>query len=302
MNIMHKLYWRVYNMYWITFAKMNPIMATKSRFKKCLGYDLNLDNPRTLNEKMQWLKLNTYYNNPVVRKCADKYAVRDYVISKGCGEILNPLYHVYSSASEIEWNELPEEFVLKCNHGSGGNIICRNKNNLDSRDTITKLNKWMKQEYGLSRVEYSYEGIPKKIICEKFIETEDEKPPKDYKIFCSYGVPKMVFVASDRYEGNTKFDYYTPEWEWIPVKNGHPNRGDTLPKPKMWDQMLKYASVLSKDFPLVRVDLYCEFGKIIFGELTFLHFGGTTAFDPKEYDRIFGDLFPIDDLLGKKRG
>lgn len=290
----------MYNCYWVTIARINPTFATKLRFKKCLGYSLNLKDPKTLNEKMQWLKLNTYFDNPVIRQCADKYAVRDYVTEKGCGEILNPLFGVYNSASEINWDELPEEFVLKCNHGSGGNIICHDKKKIDKEDAVKKLNLWMKQEYGLSRVEYSYEGIPRKIICEKFIETEDGKPPKDYKIFCAYGVPKMVFVASDRYDGNTKFDYYTPEWEWIPVKNGHPNAGDILPKPKMWDQMLEYASTLSKDFPLVRVDLYCEFEKIIFGELTFLHFGGTTAFDPEKYDRIFGDLFPIDNLVSAK--
>ena len=293
-QILHDVYWKMYNFYWRSYAFMAPTAATKSRYKECMGYTPDLKNPVTLNEKMQYLKLHDYWKNPIISRCTDKYAVRGFVKEKGCGEILNELFAVYNSVDEINWGEVPHEFVLKCNHGSGGNIICHDKDALDIEDAKKKLKKWMKDDFGLERVEYSYEGIERKIICEKFIETEDGKPPKDYKIFCSYGEPKLLFVASDRYEGNTKFDYFTPDWEWIPVKNGHPNAGADLPKPERLNDMLEYAQKLSADFPLVRVDLYCEFNQIIFGELTFLHFGGVTPFDPPEYDRKFGDLFPIE--------
>lgn len=298
-QFLHDIYWKCYNLYWRSFAKMFPVAATKARYKKCMGYTPNLDYPKTLNEKMQYLKLHDYWDNPVVSQCTDKYAVRQYVENKGCAEILNDLYAVYNSVDEIILDSLPAEFVLKCNHGSGGNIFCHDKSSLDIEDAKRKLKKWMKDDFGLERVEYSYEGIDRKIICEKFINTEDGKPPKDYKVFCSYGEPKLLFVASDRYEGKTKFDYFTPEWEWIPVKNGHPNAGPDLPKPTRLEDMLQYARKLSAGFPLVRVDLYCEFNQIIFGELTFLHFGGVTPFDPAEYDRKFGDLFPIET---KKKG
>ena len=293
-QVIHDVYWKLYNCYWRTYARIAPTAATKRRYKECMGYVPDLDNPKTLNEKMQYLKLHDYWKNPVISQCTDKYAVRDFVKEKGCPEILNELYEVYDTVEDINWENLPHEFVLKCNHGSGGNIICHNKDSLEIEDAKKKLRKWMKDDFGLERGEYSYEGIDRKIICEKFIDTEDGKPPRDYKIFCSYGEPKLLFVATDRYEGRTKFDYFTPEWKWIPVKNGHPNAGADLPKPERLDDMLDYARKLSKDFPLVRVDLYCEFNKILFGELTFLHFGGVTPFDPPEYDRKFGDLFPIE--------
>lgn len=289
---LRKCFWKCYWGFWKKYAIIAPVQATKSRFKMCLGYKLNLKSPQTLNEKMQYLKLFEYKGNPIVTMCTDKFAVREYVKSKDCEEILNELYGVYDSADEIDWKKLPQRFVLKCNHGSGGNIICYDKESIDYEESKEKLNRWMHSEFGLERVEFSYEGIERKIICEKLIETEDGLPPKDYKFFCSYGEPKLLFVASDRYEGKTKFDYYTPDWQWIDVRNNHPNAGPK-PRPVMLDKMLEYASKLSKDFPIVRVDLYCENDTIIFGELTFLHFGGVTAFEPKEYDQVFGELFPI---------
>lgn len=293
MQILHTIYWKVYSEIWRIYATIAPVSATKRRYKNSMGRFPDLSNPKSLNEKMQYLKLFTYRHNPVVIQCTDKYAVRQYVKDRGCEEILNDLYYVYDSVDEIDWNQLPNEFVLKCNHGSGGNIVCHDKSKLDINDAKKKLYKWMKDDFGLERVEFSYEGIDRKIICEKYIETEDGLPPNDYKFFCSYGEPKLLYVASDRYDDNTKIDYYTPDWEWIDVRNARPNAGPK-PKPELLDEMMEYAKKLSRDFPLVRVDLYCEFGKVIFGELTFLHFGGVTPFEPYEMDRVFGELFPIE--------
>ena len=290
--LLKNCYIKFYRFCWKVFAVISPVNATKRRFKLTLGRYPDLKNPKTLNEKMQFLKLYKYRNDPLVTKCTDKYLVREYVKQCGCEEILNDLYGVYDNANQIPWDELPQSFVLKCNHGSGGNIICRNKDDLDKNIAIRQLNSWLKEDFGLNHVEFSYEGIKRKIICEKLIETPNNLPPNDYKIFCSYGTPKLLFVACDRYEGNTKFDYYTPEWEWIPVKNGHPNAGP-IDKPNKLDEMLSYASKLSAQFPIVRVDLYCENNAIIFGELTFLHFGGVTPFDPYDYDLKFGDMFPL---------
>lgn len=292
-QVLHDLYWGIYRSAWRTYASIAPISATKKRYKKSMGRIPDLKSPKTLNEKMQYLKLFVYRHNPLISQCTDKYAVREYVKEKNCGEILNDLFYVYDSVDDIEWDKLPHEFVIKCNHGSGGNIICHDKSKLDVEKAKRQLKKWMKDDYGLERVEFSYEGIERKIIVEKFIETEDSLPPRDYKIFCSWGEPKLLFVASDRYEGKTKFDYYTPSWEWIDVKNGHPNAGP-MQRPNQLDEMLEYARKLSQDFPLVRVDLYNEFGKIIFGELTFLHFGGVTPFDPYDYDEKFGALFNLE--------
>lgn len=297
-SFLRKAYWKInkkiWKRYWITLAESNPRLATIIWYEKRMGRKPDLDFPILLSEKLQYLKITEYYNNPLVRQCADKYAVREYVKELGCGEILNELYSVYEDASQINWGGVPDSFVLKCNHGCGGNIICRDKSKLDTREAARKLDNWMHQEYGLEHVEYSYEGIPRKIICEKVIETEDGQLPRDYKIFCSYGEPKLIYVISDRKEDTENLDYFTPEWEWIPVRNGVlTNAGTTVKKPDNLQDLLKYASKLSEGFPIVRVDLYNEFGKVIFGELTFLPTGGCFKLDPPEYDRIFGDLFPL---------
>lgn len=283
------------------FGSIAPEAATKILFKKYLGYALNMDNPQTLNEKLQYLKLRTYAKNKLVTQCADKYAVRDYVKKCGCEDTLVDLLGVWDSADEIDFDALPERFALKCNHGTGSNILCTDKSKLNIANTKSKLNKWMNEDTGRQRVEMSYSGIDRKIIAESFIETSDGKPPKDYKIFCSYGEPKFLFVASDRYNDNTKFDYFTLDWEWMPVKNGHPNADPkAITCPDGWEQMIECAKKLSKPFPLVRVDFYYEKGRVIFGELTFLHFGGLTPFDPPEYDLKLGQLIDNDIRQGMK--
>ena len=193
--------------YWKCYAKFFPKSATKKWYKKNMGRELNLKNPQTLSEKLQYLKVNDYYHNPVVCQCADKLRVHDFVIEKGCSEILNERYAVYNTASEIKYEELPSSFVLKCNHGCGGNIICYDKKDFDLEEAKKKLNLWMKQDYGLEHVEYSYEGIKRKIICEKLIATETGALPKDYKIFCSYGEPKLIYVISDRKDDTENLDY-----------------------------------------------------------------------------------------------
>ena len=294
LKVIKKVYRRALKVYWRNFAKVAPVAATKKWYKKRMGVSLNLDTPMKLSEKLQYLKVKEYYKNPIVTQCADKYRARDYVTSRGCSEILNELFYVFDSVQEIDFNALPDQFVLKCNHGCGGNIICRDKNSLNVKKVKKALNKWMHSEYGLEHVEFSYEGIPRKIICEKLIDTEDGQLPRDFKIFCSYGKPKLIYVISDRKDTTENLDYFTPEWEWIPVRNGLlTNAGPSIKKPDNLDVLLDYASKLSKEFPIVRVDLYNEFGKVIFGELTFLPTGGCFKLDPPEYDLKFGELFPL---------
>lgn len=285
--------------FWILYTIVDREGATKFRHKRFQGYELNLDDPKTLNEKMQWLKLNTYYKNPIITKCTDKYAVRDYVKEKGCEEILNELYQVTDDPEKINWDALPNKFVLKSNTGSTSNIICLDKSKLDKENAKKEMKKWLKDKsYGLRNVEFSYEGIENKIVIEKYIETEDGRQPKDYKIFCQYGEPKFLYVASNRDGDEAKYDFFTVDWQWLPVRTKRdPNSGGNVKRPDNFEDMLHYAKILSKDFPLVRVDFYSEFGKVIFGELTFLSASGNDRFEPREYDRIFGDMFDIDDLV-----
>ncbi len=273
-------------------SRINPEFASKVRYRYYVGKPLNLHNPQTLNEKMMYLKLRVYWNKQFVADSADKFRVHQIVKEKGCPEILNELYGAWEKVEDIEWEKLPNKFVLKCNHGSGYNIICRDKSTFNIQEAKEKLRGWLMEKYGVERAEQGiYSKIKPMIIAEKFIDTADNKPPKDYKFFCSYGEVKFLFVASDRIDEQTKFDYYWPNWTWIPVKNQHPNAGP-VEKPKMIDKMIEYAKILSKDLPLIRVDLYNEGEQIIFGELTFTHFGCLNPFDPDEYDLIFGQCFP----------
>ena len=298
LQILRDLYWKLKGLYWSFYAKHNPRQATISWYKRRMNKEPNLDKPKTLTEKLQYLKLNDYFYNPIVTQCADKYAVREYVKKCGCSEILNELYYVFNSVDEINWSVLPKQFVLKCNHGCGGNILCYDKSTLNINKAKKDLHKWLHNKYGLDHVEFSYENIPPKIVCEKLIKSEDGFPPRDYKIFCSYGEPKLIYTISERREHTECLDYFTPDWEWIPVKNGVlPNAKIRPGKPEKLKEMLEYASKLSKDFPIVRVDLYCEFGQILFGELTFLATGGCFKLTPSEYDDIFGRFFPLDNII-----
>lgn len=282
----------------IRIQAISPALATKILYLYYFHRRLNLKNPDTLNAKMQYLKLNDYRNNEVVKKCVDKFLVRQYVIEKGCEDILIPLVSVYDNVSEINWKILPRRFVLKCNHGSGSVIICNNKDDLDIPDAKSKLKQWMSEDFGAERAELSYKGVPKKIICEELLSTKDGLPPKDYKIFCNYGKPLFLFVASERRGEHAYFDYFDLEWNHLPVKNGHPNAPYSISKPEKFDEMLKIASRLSEEFPLVRVDLYYENHKIYFGELTFLHFGGLHSFVPDEFDYKFGEMVHLYKMKG----
>lgn len=269
-----------------------PIHRSKKLYKKTIGKKLNLKNPETLNEKLMFYKINLYWKNTLVNDCADKYKVRDFVSKCGLEDILNPIYGCWDKPSEIEWDKLPEKFVIKLNFGSGFNIVCLNKQTFDKAKAIKQLKKWMRVKYGyLTSEQGIYCKIKKKIIVEKYIDSFTNNPPNDYKFFCSYGDVKLMFVACDRVNGKTKFDYYTPDWKWIDVRNCHPNKGPTQ-KPKNYEKMIEYASILSKRFPLVRVDFYDNDGEIIFGEMTFTHFGCIHPFEPDSFDLEFGKLFP----------
>lgn len=281
----------------IQLQNVSPEMATKILFRKYMGYPLNLKEPQTLTEKMQWLKLNVYKKNPLITQCVDKYAVRDYVAQKGCAENLVKLLGVWDTPKDIKWDSLPDKFVLKCNHGSGSILVCRDKKTFDKEAAVDKLSKWQTEDFGLHRAELSYKDVPKKIICEELIETTDNKAPNDYKFFCAYGQPKFLFVASERNGDDAFFDFYDLEWNHLDVRNGHPNAPVGIQKPEHFEEMLAVAAALSKEFPLVRVDLYDEMGKVLFGELTFLHFGGLHPFEPQEYDMYFGRMFNVEDLV-----
>ena len=282
----------IYNTFEKMYGRLFPVQLSDRKFQKSFGKRIDFDNPTTLNEKLMFYKFNLYWKHPLVALCADKYRVRDYLSECNEDKILNGLLGVWDDPLLVDWDSLPTQFAIKCNHGSGYNIICKNKSTFDCIDATNKLRLWMKETYGYNDAEQGiYSEIDRRIIAEEYIKTPDDLPPNDYKFFCSYGDVKFLFVACDRYEGKTKFDYYYPNWEWIDVKNAHPNRGP-IEKPDTFDEMIRIAKILSKPFPLVRVDFYSIEGRVIFGELTFTHFGCVHGFEPEKYDQLFGELLP----------
>lgn len=276
--------------------KLNTRLVYLTKFKK----PINLKNPQTLDEKIQWLKFNTYYKNPLVTQCADKYAVREYVEKCGCGEILNELYGAYDRVEEIPWETLPNQFVIKWNFGCGQNLIVFDKSKLDIEDAKQKLKQWysIRDTFYLTYSEMQYKGIPPKLICEKLIETESGDVPVDYKLYCFNGVPDCVLVCGKRGQRKHGAEYYFFDKDWnlkrYNKRGKEAPEGFTLPRPDGIEKVFDYAAKLSKPFPFVRADFYIEKGKVTFGELTFTPAGG---FDPNrlpETQLLFGNKVKLD--------
>lgn len=224
-------------------------------------------NPRNFNDKTMNMKFSYKHDNLVI-KCTDKYKVREYVQDKNCEEILNELYGVYNNPNEINFEDLPDKFVLKCTHGCAYNIICKDKEKLDIEETKKRLRKWMKEKYGWATGELHYTKIEPRIICEKYIQTKNDVLPMDYKFYCFNGVCKGILVCSER-EESLKLNFFDTNWNELQYIKDYERGNKKIKKPDNLEKMIKYAEKLSKDFKFVRVDLYENDENIIFGELTF---------------------------------
>lgn len=269
------------------YDRMDDEKYLKKLYMSNFGKELDLENPKTFNEKLQWLKL--YDRKPEYTMMVDKYRVREYISEKLGEEYLIPLLGVWDDPEEIDFDKLPNQFVLKCNHNSGlGMCICKDKSKLDIKKVKAELKKGLKENFYLRGREWPYKDVPRKIICEKYMVDESGYELKDYKIFCFNGEPKALFVATDRMT-DTKFDFFDVEFNHLPFTNGHPNAEKEIAKPQNLDEMLKAASILSKGIPQVRIDLYNVNGKILFGEMTFSHWSGMVPFEPNKWDERFGE-------------
>lgn len=260
-------------------------------FKAETGYPLNLRHPKTYNEKLQWIKL--YDRNPQYTVYADKYKVREHIAQTIGGEYLVPLVGVYKNVNDIPWDNLPSRFVLKCNHASGTNIICKDKLKLNISLAKKKLNKWLKKNAYWGAREWCYKDIEPCIICEEFIETKDGNTPDDYKFMCFNGVPRLIQVHHDRY-GDHTLDYYTPDWEKAKLKRIDANTSmRCISKPDNLTEMLTIAQKLSKDMYYARVDLYNVDGRIYFGEITLYPTGGFSTFEDYNDDLLLGSYIKL---------
>lgn len=264
----------------------------KIQYRRHIGKRLNLKNPVTFNEKIQWLKLHD--RNPLYTKLVDKYEVRQYVADIIGEEYLIPLLGVWENFDDIDFDKLPKQFVLKCTHDSGGLVVCKNKADLNISAVKKKMNSCLKFNYYWALREWPYKNVKPRIIAEKYMEDESGYELKDYKIFCFDGIPKALFIATDRGIHETKFDFFDAELNHLPMKQHYPNNPNIkIPDPDGVKKMFELAHVLTKDFKHCRADFYDINGRIYFGELTFSHFSGMQPMEPPEWDEKFGNWIDI---------
>ena len=268
----------------------------KLRYRLHMKRKLNLKEPITFQEKLQWLKL--YDRNPDYIQMVDKILVKDYVASMIGSEYVVPLLGVWEKPEDIDWDKMPERFVLKTNH-SGGNtgvIICRDKNKFDRQTAIIRLNASLKQDVYKDLREWPYKNVRRMVFAEEFIETSSNMNDlPDYKFFCFNGEVKALFVATDRQnpKEEVKFDFFNADYIHLPFRQGHENARIQPAKPQSFEEMKKIAEKLSTGIPHVRIDLYEVEGKPLFGEFTFYHFSGMVPFEPEEWDIKFGEWLKL---------
>ena len=251
---------------------------------------LNLKNPRRYTEKIQWYKL--FYRNDKMPICVDKYRVREYIEEKGLSDILVKLYGVYDKPEDIDFSALPDKFILKTTNGSGTNIICKNKAELDKEEVMSKITSFFNQTSSSAGREWTYGLSEQRIIIEELLEDPDtdDKSICDYKFLCFNGKPEYVVYDVDRFTSH-KRNIYDTEWNDLHIASDCPCSDKEYKKPETLDEMLRIAKILCADFPAVRVDLYSIGGKIYFGELTFFPWSGYVIYDPDSFDFEMGEKF-----------
>lgn len=265
----------------------------KKQFRKKLGRELDLENPILFNDKLQWLKLN--WTNPIATKCADKYEVREIVRQRIGEEYLNELLGVYDSEKEIDPNELPERFVLKGTHGSGFNIVCSDKRNINWNEKKIEIKRWLRKNYYWQFREPVYKNIKPRIICEKFLVQDDGDELRDYRFFCFNGEPKFItvdFSITDKKK--TRRNLYDLEWNLMDAEISYPKETNIkVKKPEKLEEMIELSKKLSSGFPHARIDFYYIENKIIFGEITFFHQNGMGKIHPEEFEVAMGNWLEL---------
>lgn len=279
-------------MSWLMPKILSDEKAVKKYYKSRSGRKLDLLHPETFSQKQQWYKLNARF--PLMQQCADKYAVREYIKECGYGNLLNELLGVYEDPNQIDLKSLPSQFAIKASHGSGFNIIVKDKSQLNWKQTKKMLRSWMHQNIAWGGREWVYMDMPRHIIIEKYLEDETGEL-RDYKFFCFNGEPKFMQLEVGRYTDHNTRNFYDTEWNLMPFGKELPHNPDVdIPKPEMFEEMKKIAKNLCKPFQFVRVDLYQVGGKVYFGELTFFPAGGAPDFVPEKYDKIVGDMWTLE--------
>ena len=258
----------------------------------------NLRNPKTFNEKLQWLKL--YDRKPEYAQMVDKYEAKRYVAEKIGEEYIIPALGVWEKFEEIDFDALPDQFVLKCTHDSGGLVICKDKQTLNKKEAEEKINNSLKENYYYHSREWPYKNVKPRIIAEKYIEDHKKKGRNldVYKIFCFGGKPMIIQAIQNDKTKEETIDYYDTNWNCLRLRQNYPNSTTPLDKPPQLQRILEIAGALSQGHSFLRVDLYDVDDKIWFSELTFYSDSGMAKFEPKEWDYRLGQWL----ILPKPKG
>lgn len=269
--------------------KIGGIYFDNVRFKQATGRKLELKQPVYLNDKLFWL--NRYWQHPLKTICADKYLMREYLNNKEMSELSIPVLGVWRNPEEIQYESLPAQFMLKCNHGCGFNIICRDKKIFNFEEARLKLKTWLRIDYGKLFGELHYSSIKPLIIAEKYINTSNSDSMVDYKIHCINGKPAFFLVCRERETGDVKFSSYSLDWKRL----DYLKEEDLTPlsKPTCLVELLNYAYLLSADFPYVRLDFYIIDDKLYLGEFTFTPYGNTIEIYKESILLIFGEKLQL---------
>ena len=283
-----------YKLYELILGLVPDKVIIKNSFKKHMGYNLDLKNPQSLNEKMNWLKL--YNRKDLHTLVADKYKVRAYVEEKIGSKYLIPLLYHTKNAEDIKPENLPDSsFIIKTNHDSSGGLIVRDKSEIDWEAAQKRFKRLLKENHYYSTREWQYKNIEPRIVVEKLLTNEDGSIPADYKFHCFNGKLSFIMIDFDRHGDLRTRNLYDRDWNLIPCNWGRPY-GEELSKPKNLGEMIKVAEKLAEDFIYARVDFYLVREKVFFGEITFHHASGFQAFTQKEYDYKFGKQLKIKSL------
>lgn len=272
---------------------------SKVYFKAVLNKKLNLDDPKTFNEKLQWLKLNYFPKNNTVIQCADKFAVRQYLDEKGLGHILVPLVGAWEKAEDIDWESLPQKFVLKCNHGCAYNILCSDKEKFDTAAAQKQLKSWLKEDFGAFNIELHYSKIkPRMITCEEFLGD----CITDYKFFCFNGKPEFIYVSTDLvHDRQAQIGFFYLDGRKMPLKRDDYTDIESVDFPPYFEEMKNIATDLSKEFPFVRVDFFIANDRYYFAELTFTPGACMMPFNPEKFDLEWGNMLDISEIQKKSK-
>lgn len=289
MNLVRRALLRFERKGW--FDRLSDKNYLKIMFWAHMGKRLNLKKPITYNEKLQWLKLHDRQSQYVMM--ADKYAVREHIAQVLGTEYLIPLLGVWENPDDIDFDALPQQFVLKCNHNSGtGMYICKDKSKMNIEQVKKELCKGLRQDYHLCGREWVYKNIKRRIIAEKFMVDETGVDLTDYKVMCFNGEPKIIQIHRGRFSEHC-VDWYNTKWELLDVCLGTPMSGVKTEKLPFLDEMLEFSQKLAAGIPHVRVDWYYVNGQLYFGELTFFNASGFVPFEPEKWDEILGGYIDL---------